>query len=450
MPDDPSRSPRYVPVPGVIDADAPSGAPDGPRPIAPAHEPLPAPAAPARTGGALEAPEREIVAPDPAAVEAAKAATAASARDLGKLVVHYGKQHLPQTAPKASALPAAPPKLAGRLGQILPVLRVIPWALGVVFVGSFLWDFPGAEVTVFGRALSAEGLLRVLSVSGLIGFGTNWLAITMLFQPREKRAIIPQGLIPAQRERVIYRLSEAISKELINADIIKQKIQESGAIGRYRDLALGVVRGVVEDEAFRSDLRSLAGEYVDDVLQRPALRRELARLAAEKLEEQAGRGLGGAVLRVYRSVAEDDFQMRIDRALDEIPGAVEPLLDRIDEALDAIPPRIEERSADIEAFATQAVLGFVEGLDIQAMIVDKARGFDEGQLESLLKTTSNEQLNYIKYLGAILGVVGGLVIWQPVGALIAYATIGLALWGLDEALTRAQRRAAAGAGAPRS
>ena len=379
-------------------------------------------------------------------IQEAKAATRDRARDVADLLVTYGKAHLPERTPRPPAAPEAPPKLKGRLGQVLPFLQLVPYVLGLVFAASFVWDFPDRALVLGGLTIPLDGLLRVLSVSGLIGFLTNWLAITMLFQPREKRAIVPQGLIPAQRERVIYRLSEAISKELINAEIIKQKIQASGAIPKYRDVALGVVRGVVEDPGFRADLRGIAGGYVRDVLRRPDLRRELTRLAAEKLEEGAGAGLGGAVLRLYRSVAEDDFQRRIDRALDEIPGAVEPLLDRIDTALDAIPPKIEARSADIEALATDAVLGFVEQLDIRSMIVEKARGFDESQLENLLKSTSNEQLNYIKYLGAVLGVFGGLVIWQA-GALVVFVALALLVWGVDEALVRARRAREASGGA---
>ena len=282
-------------------------------------------------------------------------------------------------------------------------------------------------------------MLKLLSVSGLIGFGTNWLAITMLFQPREKRAVIPQGLIPAQRERVIYRLSEAISRELINADIIKQKIQESGVIGRYRDLAVGVIRGVVEDPGFRTELKDLAAGYAQEVLGSEAVRREVAQLAVQKVEQQAGQGLGGVALRLYRTFAEDDFQRRVDRALDELPSAVVPLLDRIDTALDAVPAKVEARADEIEEAATRAVLSFVESFDIRAMIQEKARGFDEAQLENLLKSTSNEQLNYIKYLGAVLGVFGGFVIWQPVGALALFVSVGLALWAVDEALVRARR-----------
>ena len=373
-------------------------------------------------------------------VATAKEATASRGRELAQLVVTYGKAHLPETPERVIVPDAGPPRMVGRIGQLIPVLSVIPWVLGALFAVSFWWDFDGMAVGLFGQTVAVEGLLKVLTVSGLIGFGTNWLAITMLFQPREKRAIIPQGLIPAQRERVIYRLSEAISRELINADIIKQKIKDSGVIGRYRDLALGVVRGVVEDPGFRADLKDLAQAYATEVLGSEAVRREVARLAVEKVEEQAGKGLGGMALRLYRTFAEDDFQKRVDRALDELPGAVAPLLDRIDTALDAVPEKVEARADEIEEAATTAILSFVEGFDVRTMIAERARTFDEGQLEGLLKSTSNEQLNYIKYLGAILGVFGGFVIWQPIGALVLFVTISLLLWGVDEALVRARRR----------
>jgi uncharacterized membrane protein YheB (UPF0754 family) len=284
--------------------------------------------------------------------------------------------------------------------------------------------------------LPVEGLLRILAVSGLIGFATNWLAITMLFQPREKRPIVPQGLIPAQRERVIFRLAQAISQELINEEIIKQKIEESGAIRTYREQAVGVLKAVVEDPGFRDELKALTAAYVESVLGSDEMRAELTRVAMEKIEDYAGQGLRGLALKAYRAVNEDAFQRSIERAVREIPGALDPVLDRLDVALDKVPEKVEARSEQIETLATKTVLGFVERLDVYAMIVENARGFDEAQLENLLKKTSNEQLNYIKYLGGILGVIGGFVIWEPVLALAVLVAFGLGLWALDEALFR--------------
>ena len=375
----------------------------------------------------------------PETVESARTATRSRMRDVGRLVVDYGKQHWPEPTEREVPMEWEPPRLVGRIGKVLPYMRAVPWVLGGLFALSFAWDFPEMSVDLFGSAISVEGLLRIVSVSGLIGFFTNWLAITMLFQPREKRAIIPQGLIPAQRERVIYRLAEAVSQELINEEIIKERIHESGVIGRYRDLALDTVRGVVEDPGFREELKSLTAGYARDVLGSEALRKQLAEVAVQKVEEQAGQGFGGMALRMYRTFAEDDFQRRVDDAIAELPNALTPMLDKLDDALDQIPPRIEARAGDMEVWATKAVLSFVEGLDVRAMIVDNARNYDEAHLERILKTTSNEQLTYIKYLGGVLGLFGGLVIWQPVLSLMTFAIICLGLWGIDEALVRARR-----------
>ena len=73
------------------------------------------------------------------------------------------------------------------------------------------------------------------------------------------------------------------------------------------------------------------------------------------------------------------------RAVREIPAALDPVLDRIDVALDKVPEKVEARSEQIETLATKTVLGFVERLDVYSMIVENARGFDEAQLENLLK-----------------------------------------------------------------
>jgi uncharacterized membrane protein YheB (UPF0754 family) len=409
---------QFVPVPGVIDPDT--------------LDDLDANAEPEDDAPAADGEHVH-------SIPEAKAVTRRRAHDLGLLVARYVRRYLPKREPAASPVAPEPPKLKGRLGAILPVMQLIPWVLGALFAVSFVWDFPGAAVELFGRVLPVEGLLRILAVSGLIGFATNWLAITMLFQPREKRPIVPQGLIPAQRERVIFRLAQAISQELINEEIIKQKIEESGAIRKYREQAVSVLKSVVEDPGFRNELKELTAAYVESVLGSEEMRTQLTQIAMEKIEDYAGQGFRGLALKAYRAVNEDAFQRSIERAVRELPGALDPLLDRIDVALDKVPEKVEARSEQIETFATKTVLGFVERLDVYSMIVENARGFDEAQLENLLKKTSNEQLNYIKYLGGILGVVGGFVIWEPILALAVLVALSLGLWAADEALFRLAR-----------
>lgn len=368
-------------------------------------------------------------------VEEAKALTRARARDLRELLGRYIRRHLPGLPPRQEGAPE-PPRSVGSHARLLPYLRLIPWVLAALFAVSFMWDFPDVALSIGTVSLELEGLLRIMSVSGLIGFFTNWLAITMLFNPRERRPIFGQGLIPAQRERVVFRLAKAVSEELINEQIIKEKIEESGIIGRYRDVSLSVTRGVVEDPEFRQELKAMTAEYLDGILSSPQVRQRIVTFVEDKLEDLAGRGFGGFALRAYRFLNEEDYQRRIEQAVRELPGSLDAALDEIDDILDRIPEKIEARSEDIEAWVTRAVLGFVENLDVYEMIVANMQAYDERQLEALIKTTSNEQLNYIKYLGGVLGAIGGLVIWRPFLALGSFLVIGGVLWMIDEALFR--------------
>ena len=116
------------------------------------------------------------------------------------------------------------------------------------------------------------------------------------------------------------------------------------------------------------------------------------------------------------------------------------VLDEMDALLDRIPAKIEARAEDIEDLATRVVLGFVENLDVYNMVMSNMMSYDEGKLEALIKNSSNEQLNYIKYLGGALGVLGGLVIWQPVPAVILFSGMGAILFVVDEALFRLRKK----------
>ena len=379
-------------------------------------------------------------------VEEARQVTRDRAADFRHLVSRYIRRHLPESRGSEARM-HEPPRVKGSHAALLPLLQVIPWTLSALFVFSFFWDFPGMEWVVFGQTLPLQGVLRIVAVSGMIGFLTNWVAITMLFNPRQARPILGQGLIPAQRERVIYRLATAVSEELINEEIIKQKIEENNIIPKYRELAMSVARGVLEDPEFRSDLKRLTGDYVETVLTSDEVRKRIVDFVVEKIESYVGEGVCGMALKAYRYLNEEDFKKRIDKAVHGIPTQLDVVLDEMDALLDKVPEKIEARAEDIEEFATKVVLGFVENLDVYDMVMSNMMAYDEGRLEALIKNSSNEQLNYIKYLGGVLGAMGGLVIWQPVPALILFGSVGGVLFTLDELLFRAGRnRDASGKG----
>ena len=379
----------------------------------------------------------------PAAAVQSRSHDGATGRDaswprLQRHIFRTASRHLPDSAGTEEAGVEPPPKRTGRYARWLPVLKALPWVLGALFALSFVWDFPGVTLTVAGYTVVLEDLLRFTAVSGLVGFGTNWLAITMLFRPREPRPLVGQGLVPAQRERVAYRLAQAVSDELINKALIKEKIRESGLVAQYRDLLVAAASDVATDDAVRTEGKALLRRALRDVLSTPSVQTRIVALTAEQVEAQAGEGLSGLMLRAYRYFGEDDFRARLRETVRRLPDAVDPLVEELDPVLDRLPAELERRSDEIESLLTRVVLRLVDTLDLERMIYENVRAYDERQLEMLLRRTTNEQLNYIKYLGAALGIVGGFIIWAPAAALVAVTTLGLAVYGVDEALFRAR------------
>ncbi|MEQ9310589.1 MAG: DUF445 family protein [Balneolaceae bacterium] len=330
-----------------------------------------------------------------------------------------------------------PPKKESKIKWLINLLFVFPIFLVIGFIVSFLWDFNGLTTSLFGFNISFEGLLRVLSISGMIGFLTNWLAIKMLFRPTHKRPILGQGLIPAQKDRIAYRLARAVSEDLINPEIIKKKIHESQAISKYREKATDYIRTIIDDPNFRKDLKSLVVEYVDEMIADPEVRTTLAETVIKQIEGAIEQNSFERVaLKAYSFLKGQEMQDLVEDALIKVPTGIEKGLDRMDEFLDDLPNRIEKHSSTIEDLVTSLLYKLINQLDVHALVEDNLRQYDEKRLEILIKNASNDQLQYIQYLGAVLGTLGGFVIWQPVGSLIVITLIILFTIGLDSLLIK--------------
>lgn len=318
---------------------------------------------------------------------------------------------------------------------LLMVLFSVPYLLVALFITSLFWDFDGMTAEWFGHIYRFEGLLKILSVSGLIGFLTNWLAITMLFRPAEKRPILGHGLIPAQKDRIAFRLAQAVSQDLINPEIIKRKIQESKAISRYREQATGFLKNIIDDPEFREELKLLVVSYVDEMIADPDIRGAMAERILEQIETALeSKSFERVALKAYTFLRGQDAQLIIEEALNKLPGSVESGLDKVDELLDTLPETIDKNSDSIERLVTSLLHTLINQLDVHSLVENNIRNFEEKRLEKMIKGATNEQLQYIQYLGAVLGTVGGFVIWSPVLSVAILGSLVLAILGLDQLL----------------
>ena len=57
-------------------------------------------------------------------------------------------------------------------------------------------------------------------IGAAIGYGTNYLAITMLFRPRQKRFGV-QGLLPRRQAAIADRIGEVVARDLVDLQAVQ-------------------------------------------------------------------------------------------------------------------------------------------------------------------------------------------------------------------------------------
>jgi len=373
------------------------------------------------------------------ALEVAKKKTREHAQHLWQLLARHSRiKELAQTSlsPKTQ-----PDKKKLYSSTLLNILMIFPYVLVVLFGASFFWDLNGITVTILGYSLHLQGLLKITSVSGLIGFSTNWVAITMLFKPAKKRPILGHGLIPAQKDRIAYRLAQAVSEDLINPDIIKKKITESNAIGRYREQSTKYIKSIIDDPNFRNDLKKWVVTYLDEMIADPDIRGALAERILKQIEEALhDKSFEKVALKAYSFVKGQEMQHIIEETLVQIPTTVESGLDKMDDLLDELPKKIDEHSDAIENIVTTLLYKLINQLDVHKLVEENLRSYDEQHISNIIKNATNEQLRYIQYLGAVLGFIGGLIIWEPVLSIVILGSLSAFLLLLDQVLYRKRNK----------
>ncbi len=334
-----------------------------------------------------------------------------------------------------------PPAPDSGFSIALFLLKLLPWVTGVGFLLSMFWDFSGTVTLPFrDHTLELKGLLRMLTVSGLIGFGTNWVAIKMLFHPRHKRPLLGQGLIPSRKERIALKLGESISREIINPELILEQIRESGLITHHRENLTRTIREVINQPEFVNDVIDMAEHYIQGFIRSDEFKRNIKQFVKGIDFEDVG-GLESGVLKLYRLFSGDkDVSERLEELVDSMTFTMDHYEDQLVEYLHHLPEMMEKRGDVLEEAVLNGVLFLVEQINVQEIITDNLRKLDEIRLERLLLNSTSDQLQYIQYLGCFLGILGGFLIWEPLVTFLILGTIVGSIFGLDYLLLRMSRK----------
>ena len=193
--------------------------------------------------------------------------------------------------------------------------------------------------------VSTGYLLFFPLVCAFIGWGTNYLAVRMLFRPHQPARFGPfrfQGLIPRRRREVAGNIARTVEEELLCVD----------------DLSAVLERSIDWEEKIE--------EKID-------------RIVEEKLHIELWQKLP-----------------LWDRFAEKVALPLKKLLRR-------------ELARLILGLQAELIANFRRNLDLHKLVYERIDRFDLRQLEDVVLKVASQELRHIELLGAVLGFVIGAV-----------------------------------------
>jgi uncharacterized membrane protein YheB (UPF0754 family) len=182
-------------------------------------------------------------------------------------------------------------------------------------------------------------------ISAFIGWFTNWIAIKMLFHPKEPKRFLGftiQGIFPKGQKQFAIKLGTLVANELLHFDEIAHQIK---------------------DPAQLEMVKPFISEHIDHFLQ-------------HKLKEKM------PVISMFVGTG----------TLDKIK---EGLLEEIDIML----PELLAKYAD----------NLASKIDIERIVTQKVARFSSDKLEEILVAIMSKEFRFVELIGAVLGFLIGLL-----------------------------------------
>ncbi len=281
-------------------------------------------------------------------------------------------------------------------------------------------------------------------MGALIGYGTNTLAVEMLFRPfapkyfGKWRLPFTPGLIPKEQGRIAESLGGLIEKELFSPEVITEALntpETKQAISAWLDQFF--------ETAFASDKtpRELLiqtfgeGEYIQ---RRQDLSAFLCSFCVEKatkaklgesLARQLSHRLDG-ILPFLPSGSFEDVYVKtlgklIDRELEKsLPDIVQKYVyteagtflgTPVSVTLKKHEQKLPQLKSSLMGFIYAVIVGALPQLlgsgEIRRLVVNRINSLEPRALNSLLKGLMKKELAAIEWLGALLGGILGAVTW---------------------------------------
>lgn len=279
-------------------------------------------------------------------------------------------------------------------------------------------------------------------IGSVIGYFTNYIAVKMLFYPRNEirlfghRLPLTPGAIPKGKSRLAKAIGTAVGEQLLTGMDVKEKLmdpvftdQMAERILVQSEQSLHVLGSQLTDDADAAGqlqekiVNLLTDEIFDSVKKLP-----LADLIVEKGADAIKARTAGTMLQMFltdemiESIAGPaglEIEAYInqngrDYIAQEVQGKCAALAQApASELLARVQPERDRQKEMIISIyrhlADRGITGLMKEINIAGMVEDKINAMDIDTLETLVMTVMKKELNTIVNLGALIGFVLGLI-----------------------------------------
>jgi uncharacterized membrane protein YheB (UPF0754 family) len=252
-----------------------------------------------------------------------------------------------------------------------------------------------------------------------LGYGTNWLAIKMLFRPHREiswgRFKLPftPGLMPKERYVLAKKIGETISVNILTAEAVEEALANSEFGKRLRGAVNSAVDSVLFNESGLipfteiKNISAKAAEYIAGLEEsNPALDGQLRDGVKRIAEDSVGKFAGLFINydKLYSSIKEKLCEfIRDGEAGDKLGGFLSSLTDENREM-------IKEKAGEAVMFALRkGSAALASSLDFAKIIEERINLLDVAETERLIVSIANRELKAITAVGGVIGFIIGLV-----------------------------------------
>jgi len=242
------------------------------------------------------------------------------------------------------------------------------------------------------------------------GYFAAWLAVWMLFYPREPRYLwgfkIPftPGLLPSSRGNFENAISETIASHLLKPEILEASAIKQGLPKLIRSSIPEQIETLASDAEIQEALAQGISQAVMEYLRgKNAVKDEIDKHAMIPFGKAFGFTLDSVFSSFWKHIEEAVAKVcRSEKFTKAVRGSIMHLADEL--RADGTP-----MSQKVESLAGKMLGRGVEALDLKTVVKERLTSLSNEELEKLVHMTAGRHLTSIKRVAAAIGIMFGLL-----------------------------------------